>query len=664
MKLNKNLITFLGIGLIILLVLGFLTFYCIGPFGAKVVYQFTSGDKDKLSILKGAQPSEGIKNNATNTLTIPEQTIRKNIATLNLTLLSQKIGGVWVNLKFKGDPQELKIGVKGSLKDPYLYKPLYNRILEDLNGIKIDNGFLFWQKVKKYKDLSEFSKDSSSPSGKLTAIYFIDPMDIAVINPSSQKSEQLFSVSTPLRGTNTMYIKVDRTPFILNISKQDLNMYKGPDPLSVEIYKESDKIYQKTIPDDGIIEASNISMQPQKINIRIDTLELGIYKVLLTDQSRKSDVLISKIETNQLNFIFFSPVTFLGSSSANFWTNSTNITLRTGRTLQTIKIDDKSNLNMDTLGKTFVYDLQNQKQLDIYPKAAVGLQVKTAIHKLTIPKSDLTIKGDGYFAISKDSFFNPDPFNSIDLTSVTDTSSVDYIVANYQKVKKDGDWNIAQVYFDPKDINIDGDKLYFSLDLPGLSQAGGEITISSLEMTVNKPGWFNSANNNSINTSTPVATVTKTSEGFLSRIVNFFKNLWPFKSTTHSANSGQGKTELTNTPTPTPIPTLKDKLKISVQNGGGAAGIAAKYADLFKTEGFNNVESGNSPSDIKNASISYNKAQEGELESTLSQIETILNNDYKTVNRITTADKDKINIILGELPKPTPAASPTATIKR
>jgi hypothetical protein len=154
-------------------------------------------------------------------------------------------------------------------------------------------------------------------------------MDITTVNPFNQESEQLFSINTPLRGTHTLYIKVDRKPFILNISKQDLNTYKGADPMTVEIYKESDKIYQKDIPDDGIVEASNISLQSQKINIRIDNPELGIYKVLLNDESKKSEVLISKIETNQPNFIFSSPVTFLGSSSTNLWTNSSYVAFKT-----------------------------------------------------------------------------------------------------------------------------------------------------------------------------------------------------------------------------------------------------------------------------------------------------------------------------------------------
>jgi len=89
------------------------------------------------------------------------------------------------------------------------------------------------------------------------------------------------------------------------------------------------------------------------------------------------------------------------------------------------------------------------------------------------------------------------------------------------------------------------------------------------------------------------------------------------------------KFQLSWTSEPHPTPTLKQRLKISVQNGGGTPGIASKYADLLKKAGFKNVESGNSSSADKNATISINKDEAAELESTVTEIETIMNQDYK-----------------------------------
>jgi len=678
-KLNKNIFVSIGIGLVILIVLGFFTFYYIAPFGAQVVYNFTSSDKDKISNLNGAQPSESINNNATGTLTIPEQTIRQNIVTFNLKLLSNNIQGVWVNLKFKGDPNELKIGVKGSIDDPYLYKSLYNKILEDLKDLRIDNGLAFWQKENNFKTFADFAK--KPPTDKLIATYFFEPFEIYAYQPVNSATGE-FSSNKSLRGTHELLIKVDKSPLNINIEKQDQNMYKGPDVLSIQVYKDDKLLVTKEVPDDGIVDATNLMLQPQEAKLELNDIEPGVYRLLLLDESTHSDVRISSIKINQKNVIFNSPVFIVNSKPTKLFTNSLQINALTYHSegLQTLKINGTKDFEIAKIGVNYQINLgenTNQNQITTASK----------LNEIDIPQNDLSIKGDGVFTFDKNSFFNPNPLNSVDLTSVTDTSSLDYIIADYQKAKKDGDWNIAQVYIDPKDINIDGDKLYFSLESPGLSQSGGEIAIGSLEVTVNKPGWFNSSSNNSINNLSPiVATATKESEGFFGDIwnstttffggiwngtANFFTGLWPFGPLPPSG-SGERKgqqQEITPTPTlgptntPTPTPTLKEKLKITVQNGGGIVGIAAKYADLFKKAGFKNVETGDSPSAYENATISVNQGEEAELEPTVTEIEAIMNQDYAIVNRITTADRGNINIILGEISKPTPTGSPIPTIK-
>lgn len=673
MKLNKNFFALIGIGLIILIVLGLFAYFYIAPFGAQVVYQFTSSNKDKISVIKGAQSSENINNNATSTLIIPEQTIRQNIVTFNLKLLSNNIQGIWVNLKFKGDPKELKIGVKGELKGKYIYQPLYNKLLEDLSGEQINNGILFWQKGKEFNSFADFTKNP--PTDKLTATYFFDPLEIYSYQPASAIVGE-FSSNKLLRGTHELLIRVDQSPLEIDVKKQDQNMYKGPDVLSVEVYKEDTLLATKVIPDDGIVDATNLMLQPQDAKLELKDIEPGIYRLLLSDKSIGSDVRISSIEINQKNVVFNSPIFIVDSKPTSLFTNASQVSVSTAHLagLQTLKINGNKDFEIAKKGEVYNIDLinatQNQKQ------ASKSANLNQTLSEIDIPKNDLGIKGDGYFTFDKNSFFNTEPLNSIDLTGLTDTGSIDYVIARYQKVQKDGDWNVAQVYFDPKDINVDGNKLYFSLESPGLSQSQGEIAIGSLEVTVNKPGWFNNPSNGGAgeqeiisNTLAPIATVTKESEGFLTKIINFFKNLWPFKSVISNQQPVISKTpKATNSPTPTPIPiptpilTLKDTVIVTIQNGGGAIGIATKYSDLFKKAGFKNVQAENVSLASKEATISVNKDEKTELESTVTEIETIISPDYGIVNRIITADKNNIIVILGAIPTPTPTptVSPSA----
>jgi len=131
-----SLPVFIAIGAAIV---AFFLFRYLTPFGLMVKYQFNSQQNiDKVSKIKGAQSTETFQPGQNGVLQIPQQVIRQNAATFNLKLVSKPIEGVWVNLRFKGNPKEIKIGVRGSEKEKYLYQPLYNQILEssDWNKIK------------------------------------------------------------------------------------------------------------------------------------------------------------------------------------------------------------------------------------------------------------------------------------------------------------------------------------------------------------------------------------------------------------------------------------------------------------------------------------------------------------------------------------------------
>src|SRR3989338_55741 len=119
----------------------FFVFSYFTQFGATVSYQFNSMmDRDKLSKIDGAQEASTFNPSQQGILQIPQQVIRQDIVTFNLKLITKPIEGVWVNLKFKGNPKEIKLGVRGSEKENYQYLPLYNRILDSLTWHQTENG--------------------------------------------------------------------------------------------------------------------------------------------------------------------------------------------------------------------------------------------------------------------------------------------------------------------------------------------------------------------------------------------------------------------------------------------------------------------------------------------------------------------------------------------
>lgn len=663
-----KLLTIVG-GLIGLLIIVFLCFRFFTPFGAIVSYQFNSIlNSDKLSKLKGAEETSSFKPGENGVLQIPQQTIRQNVVTFNLKLITKPIEGVWVNLKFKGSPKEIKIGVRGSAKEKYQYLPLYHQVLNSLTWNQTTEGqTTFWQRERKYQDLAGLvSKPPVSDDTKV-ASYFFNLGDFSLSQKKvSSPSEKNTIFTRTLRGAHILFIQVDRKPLNITIEKQDFNAYIGEDVLLIELYKDDKQTIKKEIPDDGVSEANNLKMKPQTEQIQIDNLEPGVYKLVLSDKSQRMDFLITKVETNQSALVSSSPLYILDDRPATIWTNSKKITVSTWHeySMQTVKLDNLYNLKIDKINKDFEFNLSK-------PETTDNTRV---LHQLDIPKNDLIISGDGYFAFSQESFFDPEPIKTVDLSKVTDLNNIDYIIGNYQLAKKDGEWYTAQAYFDSKDIIIDGDNLYFSLESPELNSYGGEIVIDSLEVTVKKPGWFSKPEpaKESLAATVQKQNILQKAQEWLgakwNQLTNWASNAWQKvfkKKPTEEANKEEPKTDdkgiiTINKPTATPSPSTSSKPSplpspsptqkitnfVRILNGGAGQGGAGEFAKVLLGAGFTNVTAETADkTDYKNAIIKYKQ----EDEKVAAKLEELLKKDYKIIDmqKIATTSAE-IVVIIGE----------------
>lgn len=681
MKSIKKIIIITIISISILAVISFFTYQYIAPFGTKIIYQFNADkDIDKVSKILGAEQAGNIENNAVNSLIVPRQIIKTNQVTFNLKLLTKQIDGVWANLKFKGNPKEIKLGIKGDTKDNYDYKPLFQADIEIRKSFeKTDNNILFWQKDKTFENFKQFINDP--PVGKLTASYNFDPTDLYKLTLASHPSSENHQViiNKLLRGSHSFFVKVDNNELNLTIEKQDRNGYAGQDEMQIEILKGNKKIFTKKIPDDGIEDASNLKLSPQKENINIKNIESGIYLVKLIDKTPNYDININNIKVNQSKISFLPPILIIDEDPVNLWTDCDLIKVYTSHktSFQTILIDNKDNLDIKEVNKIYTNKLNEDS----------ATSSASVLHSLQLPKNDLSIDGDGVFSFSKEAFFDPGIIKMVDLDKVKNTDDIDYIIADYTKVKKNGEWNTAQVYFNPKTIKINGDKLYFSLESPGLAEKNGEITIDSLEVTVEKPGWFNdnSKSKDSSSAETPADKLAEKKEkeekvnidnlpidqkiiqlikdGWNS-IVSFFKNIWPFG--TKEPVIEKKKISPTSTPKPTPISEadFKTDMTFKVLNASGTVGEAGKFADKLKDEGFgDDIEVGNSALQT-DTEIQYKKEKKNKSqEKIVKKITALLEEEYKSVKENTTASESgHLTIILGtnKIASTTPSASGSA----
>ena len=671
-KKNKTkIVAFITIGIAI--IFAFLLYKYIAPFGKSVSYKFTLP-------LPGAEEITEFSPKKDSILKIPSQIITTSQSRLSLTLLSKDIQSIQATLKYKKGPKEVMLGVRGDEKDSFISKPFYHSWLQDLDWKKIEeNGFILWQRDKGYSSISEFV--NHPPLGSEVASYYADSDRLSLLQSVQSEKQGNVVIDTPLRGNHTMLVQVTHAPLTIQVSKQDLNNYVGEDTLKITIAKGSATVAEATIPDDGITDAGGLKLQPQEKTITADKIDPGTYKVNFSCSGGNADSLITRISVNQQKAVFENTVFILANKPTTVFTNAKTILLKTFHDtgLQTVKLDDTESLVIDKSLKEYTFDL----------KTLAGKDKKSSLYKLVSPKNDLIFKGDGYFAFSEDAFFNPNVISSVDVNTLNNWNGINYVLTTWQKAKKDGDWLISSVSFDPKMLHIVGDKLYFSLEMPDFAKSGGELEIDSLDIEVKSGGVLSNAGKGKTETK-PAAekkgkqniftrafgwvgqkaavvkkavggafgSARKAVRGFFNELIGMIRGQKaalsnPITVFFVGTPTPQPKADqpLAGTPSATPNPTKSPSaatigLLIRVLNGGADKGAAGSVAAMLKDNGFTNVKADNADrTDYIGATIRY---REGDL-TIAAKLESLLKKEFGLVQKtpVATSTPEAV-IILGK----------------
>ncbi|MDP4010211.1 MAG: LytR C-terminal domain-containing protein [Candidatus Shapirobacteria bacterium] len=630
--------------LLIFGVVGFLTYQYWSPLGKKITTSMKLPGAKEVANIDTTSPTGGFK--------LPSQVITSQAARFPLDIKSSNIENIHAIIKFKKGPKEIRLGIRGDEKDKYVYKPFYQTFIQDAQKWEQIKGTsnILYQRNKKYDSIVDLI--NTPPDKEKIGAYFVNAETLVKNTPT--KIEPNTIINTYLRGTHTFYVWVDSAPFTLKVSKQDINMYDGEDKLKIAVYKENKKITEKEIPDDGMAGKTLLKRDSQTEKVELTDITPGIYRVDIVSDSKGGDTLITRIETNQQKIIA-KRLFILDKKPSNIYTDATNLTAQIAHKgyLDSIKINDKYEIKILEVGKKVTTDVEALTKSNYNSKN---------LYKISSAKNDIVYTSDSYFAFSPDQFFNPEIIKKTELNTVESLDDIDYILTTLTPARQEGDWLVSEINFDPKDLNITGNKLYFSLESPELAKFGGELEIESFEVNIDYTGALEKF------VKAPIINPTPEKRGFVDKIMDFFKNILKKNQPITSTNTPTPTTTLalkitptaiatpstkitpTITATPssklTPTSTTNKSVKIKVLNAGASAGAAARYATLLKTAGYSNTEAGNyDGSDIKNCTITYPE----KYISTATDIEKILKTEYKTVNRAINYKDDQITINIGAI---------------
>lgn len=519
----------IGLGGVILL--SVLVYRYFAPFGKEVKYSFNQNLPNSQKNLN-LPPSKDSAHYQS--LLINNPVTRFSISNFDLS----KADTVNINFKFKSGQKEIKLGLSGQNQGQYLYFPLYQANLVGLTWPSFsDRGLTLYQKTQKYDSFSQFV--TNPPEDASTATYFVNPDDLFTYETaSSQKGNT--SIKVPLRQEHTFLIKVTQGPLDIKVSKQDYNLYPGPDKFKMALFHQDQLIAEKIIEDDGVTDASNIQTLPQEGEILIDQLDPGIYTLKLGFMGEYSgDGQINQIDINQKSVVIPGYIFAVGQKPVTIYSNSSKITASTSHagSVQDLSLNGKIKIPIKKASVSYNFDISK-------------LDPSSKVYYLTAPKSDISFTSSGFFSFSPDSFFLPYYTETTDLKNypeVTDIQkNLDYIISSAPAIVSHDGWLETSLTVPVKKIaNSDGN-LYFSLEIPELDKHGGSLEISGLDIVINdRPITPTEVIPTNVPTETPIIALTPTittvhQPGLWQKIKNLFSR--PFSSS------------LVTTPTPIATP--------------------------------------------------------------------------------------------------------------
>lgn len=352
--------------------------------------------------------------------------------------------------------------------ESYSLLPVHNRLIDESSWNRIDeNGTVLLQRETIYDSLAAFFADP--PSRDRVATYrttFEVPFRLVDYQPSSS----LQTIDVSLRGHHEFKTYIKNETLSFNFRYMDMNRDDGADVVRATVFNEAGQpVAEARAADDDNATNDAVATGIATLELRSLGLPEGVYKVVM-DATR--DVFFRSIETSQQKIVFSGSI-FVGdeigyhaiAQGATLWTESNRLRLQTRHAegVQTITTDSRA--------------LTILEPYEWYVLTLAG----DALEQIEIPTGDVEIITDGKIAFAESQYFNPDP---VTLTSYTnlDDAGVDYVLAQYQSPRQEGDWLVVQVEFDTSEIYTEDDTWKFSFSTPGIEDLNASLLVHAINM--------------------------------------------------------------------------------------------------------------------------------------------------------------------------------------
>ncbi|MFH1536913.1 MAG: hypothetical protein ABID45_02935 [Patescibacteria group bacterium] len=369
-----------------------------------------------------------------------------------------------VTLEYRNPEQNIvELGINKAGEGNYEIKPIENKLIDNSlweKTIDEEQNIILLQKEKKYESINEFLENyqvnPEDPDQIATYHYSLKP-EVKIPDYIPQNYSK--KIQTNLVGTHEMLFYVQDEDMNLDLNFTNTSTKDETKPISIKIKKDD-------------IEILSEAVENYKHSINLTNLASGVYSINIISSEH---VILDNINTNLQKIITKEKIYPDQSEDlVEIYTNSIDLNFRTWITsgLQELYVND------DIVSINKVQRLINWREQDD--------EEYNNPKQITIPKGNVEIIGDGYFALDQNMYFNPYP-NIDRLFYYTDIEDYDFLIAsNYQTPIKKISNITTTTEFDLYGVAGDRKNLDFVLSAPGLDDVNEDILVYKINIELTR----------------------------------------------------------------------------------------------------------------------------------------------------------------------------------
>lgn len=392
----------------------------------------------------------------------------------------------WTGQRIINDPVYLNVHTPGPYKTMQVsmeYRTLRQPLLElgivrDGAGTQLDMQPMYseildatgWKEVTSPRGLAGYARNGVSSARLDGSAHGLAIWDASstVYELADAEMGELKSYKISLRGAHDFWMVPAEGQIDLELEAQDVNRNRSGGILAVAVTKGQETVWQNAIGTSGTQDRGYGAMVP--VSIKLKNLAPGVYRVRIMADD---DVFIRKISTRNNHWVLGTRLVV--GDVVGYSTTTNGLRVWTTARHAAAETFHKEGLQTITLGSASGKLIKTHSSVRIDRKDGVTEPVV-----LSVPKGDARLVLDGYYALDRAAFFEPQPRK---LAPETDAQAegLEAVITPYQRSYSAGNgWRKSVLTFQ---IPENSENVRLVLSAPGVASRAGAVDVHNVQVT-------------------------------------------------------------------------------------------------------------------------------------------------------------------------------------